>query len=124
MTYEDAAQPPAGACQFNVTVDPLTLPASDVGAPEVVPQSAASRTAISFDEALAPLAFWASTRKKYVPPGTPVVVRIGSAEPVFAFATLASPLAEPACSTYEVGAPPPVGGVQVSTTVWPVTFAA
>jgi len=124
MRYELAAQPPAGACQFNVTVDPLTLLASAVGAPDVVAQSAASLTAISFDEALVPLAFCASTRKKYVPPGTPVVVRIGSAEPVFAFATLSSPLDDPACSTYEVGAPPTVGGVHVSTTVWPVTFAA
>jgi hypothetical protein len=57
----------------------------------------------------------ARTRIAYLPGGTWVAANRGRADPVFTLARLLSPLAEPASSTYEVGALP-AGGVHARIT--------
>src|SRR6266540_3081222 len=82
-----------------------------------------TRTATSFEAALVPLSLCASTRKKYVPPGTFGIVSVGSADPVVVLTRSACPLAVPVCTTYVVGVPPLLGAVQFRTTVRPLTVA-
>jgi hypothetical protein len=77
----------------------------------------------SFDAALVPAAVRARTRTKYVPAGTLVAVSVGAVEPVSLLARSVRPLADPASTTYEVGASPVVGAVHESTTVLPETEA-
>ena len=65
MMNEVGAQPTGGACHVSVTVDPFTAVASPVGtAGGMLQRPVVTVTTISFDGALVPLAFWASTRTK------------------------------------------------------------
>ncbi|MEK7215957.1 MAG: hypothetical protein AAB289_10220, partial [Chloroflexota bacterium] len=76
---------------------------------------------ISLEATLVPLSVWANTRKKYLPSGTFVAVTVGAADSVLALTRSANPLAEPACTRYDVGVPPRLGGVQFKKTVRPLT---
>ena len=74
----------------------------------------------SFDAPLlAPQAFFARTRTKYVPDPTPVAVYDVAGLCVSKFARFAAPGADPASITYD--ALPPLGACQLSTTVDPAT---
>jgi hypothetical protein len=63
------------------------------------------------------------TRRKYVPGGTPLAVKLVAVLPVEDCARFARPLAVPASTTCVVGAHVPGGVSQVKTTVEPVTAA-
>ena len=97
--YDEASQPPVGACQASVTDEPLTATVNPVGAPGAVAHVAGTDTAVSFDDPLVPLGVRARTRMKYVPAGTSVATRNGVELPVSADARSLRPLAEPTSRT-------------------------
>jgi hypothetical protein len=97
--YDEASQPPAGACHASVTDEPLTATVNPVGAPGAAAHKAGTITTVSFDDPLVPLGVRARTRTKYVPGGISVATREGVELPVSAVARSLRPLAEPTSTT-------------------------
>lgn len=118
-------QLPDGAFHVIETELPEMVIARPLGAPGAVAQGtnrAPTMTLISFDGPLTPAPFFARTRTKYVPAGTPSAISARSALPVSKFARSVNVVAEPASTTYEDGASPATGACHVRLTVAPTTM--
>ena len=105
-----------------MTEDPLTDATSPVGGPGM---QAASTTVIttSLEGALDPELFFARTRTKYVPAGTPLTVKVVAGLPVSNTAMFAAPDDEPASMTYDVAGSVDVDCSQFNLTVLLLTDA-
>jgi hypothetical protein len=99
ITYDVAAQPPEGGCQFRMTVTPVTDAVRPGGAPGGEPHTPWMATTISLEDALVPLALRARTRTKYVPGGTFVAITVVAADAVSEFTRSSRPLDDPTSRT-------------------------
>ena len=99
-TYPVGVQPEAGAIHERVTDVPLAAAERLAGAPgAAVHAPPATTRSTSLDVAPEPPLFFARTRTKYEPAGTPVTVSVTAALPVSKLARSNRPLAEPASTT-------------------------
>ena len=104
IRYAVGLPPEPGAFHANVTVDPLTLVTSRLGAPGAPGVGSPTFTVTSFEGGLEPAAVVARARMKYVPGLTGSAVIDVAKFPVEKVATSLPPENEPASITYDVGA--------------------